>query len=74
MREQGSIVTVEATATNVHDIAAASKLLREDDAVVYGGPRYLGIEKRPEIAEDGHLYEIDCYINRCPPQAAPDEG
>ncbi len=57
---------VEATAANVHDIAVASKLLREDDAVVYGGPGYLDIEKRPEIAEVGYLYEIDCYINRCP--------
>ena len=48
----GAVVSVEATAANVHDIAVASKLLREDDTVVYGDSGYLGIEKRPEIAED----------------------
>ena len=34
--ETGTIVSVEATAANVHDIAVAGKLLREDDTVVYG--------------------------------------
>lgn len=49
-----AVVTVEATAANAHDIAVASKLLQGDDTVVYGDSGYLGIEKRPEIAEDEH--------------------
>lgn len=32
----GAVVTVGATAANVHDVTMASKLAREDDAVVYG--------------------------------------
>ena len=62
----GAVVALEATAANVHDIAAASKLIREDDTVVYGDSGYLGIEKRPEIAEDKHLSKIDYRINRRP--------
>ena len=62
----GTVVSVEATAANVHDIAVAGKLLREDDTVVYGDSGYLGIEKRPEIAEDEHLSKIEYRINRRP--------
>lgn len=62
----GAVVSVEATATNVHDIAVASKLLCKDDVVVYGDSGYLGIEKRPEIADDEHLSAIDYRINRRP--------
>ena len=36
-------------AANVHDVTVASKLLREDDEVVYGDSAYLGLEKREEI-------------------------
>lgn len=62
----GAVVTVEATAANVHDVTVASKLIREDDTVVYGDSGYLGIEKRPEIAEDEHLSKIEYRINRRP--------
>ena len=62
----GAVVTVAATAANVHDVTMASKLVREDDTVVYGDSGYLGIEKRPEIAEDEHLSTIDYRINRRP--------
>lgn len=62
----GTVVTVEATAANVHDVTMASKLVREDDTVVYGDSGYLGIEKRPEVAEDEHLSKIDYRINRRP--------
>ena len=44
----GFVHTVEAAA-NVHDVTVASKLLREDDEVVYGDSAYLGLEKREEI-------------------------
>ena len=60
----GAVVTVEATAANVHDVTIASKLIREDDTVLYDDSGYLGIEKRPEIAEDEHLSKIVYHINR----------
>ena len=41
----GYVHTVTATAANAHDITEASKLLREDDEVVYGDAGYIGIEK-----------------------------
>ena len=62
----GAVVTVEATPANVHDITMASKLLREDDTVVYGDSGFLGIEKRPEIMNDERLSRIDFRINRRP--------
>ena len=62
----GAVVSVEATSANVHDIAKAKELLREDDEVVYGDSGYIGIEKRPEIVEDEHLCKVDYRINRRP--------
>lgn len=56
--------SLEFTAANVHDITEASKLIREDDEVVYGDAGYLGVEKREEIAGDGHLSRIKYRINR----------
>ena len=38
----GYVVSVEGTAANVHDVTVASKLIREDDDVVYGDSGYLG--------------------------------
>jgi len=61
----GAVAAAEATAANVHDVTVASRLIREDDTVVYGDSGYLGIEKRPEIAEDEHR-KIDYRINRRP--------
>ena len=62
----GAVVSVEATAANVHDIVVAEKLLREDDTVAYGDSGYIGIEKRPEIASNEHLSHIEYRINRRP--------
>ena len=62
----GFVHTVEATAANVHDITVASKLLREDDKVVYGDSAYLGIEKRDEIRNNEHFSAIEYRINRRP--------
>ena len=58
--------TIEVTPANVHDITVASKLIREDDEVVYGDSGYLGLEKREEIVSDEHLSAIDYRINRRP--------
>lgn len=62
----GFVHTVEATAANVHDIAVAARLLREDDQVVYGDSAYPGIEKREEVSGDPHLSTIELRINRRP--------
>ena len=62
----GYVHTAEVTAANVHDVTVASKLLREDDQVVYGDSGYLGISKRPEIQENKYFSRIDFRINRRP--------
>ena len=62
----GYVHTIEVTPANVHDVTVASKLVREDDEVVYGDSGYLGIEKREEVANDEHLSSIDYRINLRP--------
>lgn len=62
----GYVHSIEVTPANHHDITAASKLIREDDEVVYGDSGYLGIAKRPEVKEDEHLSTIDYRICRRP--------
>ena len=62
----GYVHTIEVTPANVHDVTAASELIREDDEVVYGDSGYLGIQKRPEVADDEHLSSIDYRINLRP--------
>ncbi len=60
----GYVHSLETTAADVHDIKMASRLLREDDEVVYGDAGYTGIEKREEIAGNEHFCSIDYRINR----------
>ena len=62
----GLVHTMEVTPANTHDITGASKLIREDDEVVYGDSGYLGLEKREEIVSDEHLSSIEYRINRRP--------
>ena len=62
----GLVHTIEVTSANVHDVSVASRLIREDDVVVYGDSGYLGIEKREEIVADAHLSSVDYRINRRP--------
>ena len=62
----GLVHTIKVTPANVHDIQVTSKLIREDDEVVYGDSGYLGIEKREEIVSGTHLSCIDYRINRRP--------
>lgn len=47
-------------------ITQALKLLREDDAVVYGDSGCIGIEKRDEIKNYKHFSKINLRINRRP--------
>ncbi len=64
--ESGYVHTIEATSANVHDITVASRLMREDDKVVYGDSAYLGIEKRPKILADEQKMAIDYRVNQRP--------
>ena len=50
----------------MHDVTETSKLLREDDHVVYGDSGYLGAPERPEIKEDKVLSKIEFRINQRP--------
>ena len=62
----GYVHTITATSANVHDITEAHNLLREDDEVMYGDSGYIGVQKRPEIAENDHFKDIDFRITRRP--------
>lgn len=62
----GLVHTITATAANAHDITEASKLIREDDEVMYGDSGYLGIDKRDEVTADEHLSAMEYRINRRP--------
>ena len=62
----GYVHTITATPANVHDITETHELLREDDEVVYGDSGYIGVQKRPEIAENEHFRNIDFRITRSP--------
>lgn len=59
----GLVHTIVVTAANAYDVTAASELMREDDEVAYGDSAYLGLQKRPEVANDAHLSAIDYRIN-----------
>jgi IS5 family transposase len=62
----GYVHTITATAANAHDITQARNLLRTDDHVVYGDAGYVGIDKRPEIADDVHKSTIEYKIAKRP--------
>jgi IS5 family transposase len=62
----GYVHSVTATSANAHDITEASKLIRDDDEVVYGDAGYLGIQKREEIETAPKKSQIDYRINRRP--------
>ena len=64
----GYVHTITATAANVHDIAKAHELVREDDHTVYGDSGYLGVEKRTEIRENPDLSGVDYRIAKRPSQ------
>ena len=51
----GYVHSVTATAANVHDLDEIAHLVRGDDEVVYADAGYQGVEKRRDVAGDGHL-------------------
>lgn len=58
----GYVHSVVVTAANVHDLDPLPDLVRGDDHVVYADAGYLGVDKRPEIAEDAHLAGVDWRV------------
>ena len=62
----GYVHTITATSANAHDIDETTKLIREDDEVVYGDSGYSGIEKREEVKSDEHLSSVRYVTNRRP--------
>ena len=62
----GCVHTVTATPANVHDVEEATKLVREDDNVLYGDSGYLGIAQRIAESDDEHLKSMDLQIARRP--------
>lgn len=62
----GYVHTITGTAANVHDIDETSKLVREDDEVVYGDSGYNGADKREEICNDEHLSKVEFRTNKRP--------
>jgi IS5 family transposase len=60
----GMVHSLEVTAANVHDLDAASKLIRPDDEAVNGDAGYAGIEEREEVKNDEHLSKIEYRINK----------
>ncbi len=62
----GLVHTVAVSAANVSDIAMAHALVRKDDDFCYADSAYIGIAKRPEVAGDGHLREIEWAVAERP--------
>jgi IS5 family transposase len=51
----GFVHTVTVTPANTADVVETTKLVREDDQVVYGDAGYAGVDKRDEVVQDRHL-------------------
>lgn len=58
----GCIVAETFTAANVSDVTEAHNLVREDDGAVYADAGYRGAGKRPEVASDPHLPEVELGV------------
>jgi transposase, IS5 family len=58
----GYVHTLTATAANVHDLDEAANLVRADDEVVYVDAGYQGAQRRPEIAGDEHLSQVEWRV------------
>ena len=61
--DNGFVHKIIGTAVNVHDVIETSKLIRDDDSVVYGDSGYSGAAKRPEIKNDKHLSSVEFRTN-----------
>lgn len=61
----GLVHTITVTAANVHDVTQTEHLLR-DDEVVYGNSGYIGIQERPEIANNEHFQRLISALTAVP--------
>ncbi len=59
----GYIHSVEVTAANASERDVVSRLIRDDDRVVYGDAGYTGMANRPEIQHDDHLPQVEFRTN-----------
>lgn len=62
----GYVHTITGTSANMHDVSETSKLLLEEDHIMYGDSGYLGAPERPEIKGDEVLSKIDFWFNKRP--------
>ena len=58
----GYVHSVSTTAANVHDLDQVTRLVREDDEVVYADAGYQGVGKRPEVIEDPRLSTVQWRV------------
>lgn len=58
--------TITGTSANMHDVSETSKLLREDNQVMYSDSGYLGAPKLPEIKDNEVLSKIEFQISKHP--------
>ena len=58
----GYVHSVTATAASVHDLDQIAHLVRADDDVVYADAGYQGAGKRPDVADDPHLSQVEFRI------------
>ncbi len=58
----GYVHAVTATAANVADIDETTKLVRDDDQVVYADAGYQGIDKRKQVTDDPHLSKVEFRV------------
>jgi IS5 family transposase len=58
----GYVHSVTATAASVHDLDQITHLVRADDDVVYADAGYQGAERRPDVADDPHLSQVEYRV------------
>ena len=54
----GYVHSVTVTAANVHDLDEVTKLVRDDNEVVYADAGYQGVHNRPDVTGDEHLSRV----------------
>lgn len=54
------------TATNLHDVTQATKLIQNGHEVAHRNFSYLGKQNRRKVISEEHLSNNDYRINRCP--------
>ena len=62
----GYVHTITGTAANVHDSTEASKLIRNEDEIMYGDSGYLGVPAQNAIKQDEHHKNMKFEINKRP--------